>query len=60
MTIADLFRSLHLYLHLTWYAGRGVSPFNATLRVSQLLGHKRAEVTNGYLVSVPKGGSAHA
>ncbi len=45
---------------LTWYAGRGVIPFNATLRVSQLLGHERAEVTNGYLVSVPKGGSAHA
>ncbi len=37
-----------------------VSPFNATLRVSQLLGHERAEVTNGYLASVPKGGSAHA
>ncbi len=40
--------------------GNGVSPFNATLRISRLLDHERTEVTNGYLVSVPKGGSIHA
>ncbi len=35
----------------------GVSPFNATLRVSRLLGHERAEVTNIYLPSEKKDGS---
>ncbi len=38
---------------------RGVSPLNATLRVSQLLGHERAEVTNIYLPSEKKDGDAH-
>lgn len=37
----------------------GVSPFNASLRVSQLLGHERPDVTNIYLASIPKDGAAH-
>ena len=36
----------------------GVSPFNASLRVSQLLGHERPDVTNVYLASI-KDGAAH-
>lgn len=34
----------------------GVSPINASLRVSQLLGHERPDV-NAYLASIPKGNS---
>ena len=32
----------------------GMSPLNASLRVSQLLGHERPDVTKGYLASIPK------
>lgn len=32
----------------------GMSPFNASLRVSQLLGHERSDVTRIYLASIPK------
>ena len=35
----------------------GVSPFNASLRVSQLLGHERSDVTRIYLSSIPKDGA---
>lgn len=37
----------------------GMSPFNASLRVSRLLGHERPDVTNVYLASIPKDGAAH-
>lgn len=37
----------------------GMSPFNASLRVSQLLGHERSDVTKVYLASIPKEGTAH-
>lgn len=37
----------------------GMSPLNASLRVSQLLGHERPDVTDVYLASIPKGGAAH-
>ena len=37
----------------------GMSPLNASLRVSQLLGHERPDVTNVYLASIPKNGVAH-
>ena len=33
----------------------GMSPLNASLRVSQLLGHERPDVTRGYLASVKDG-----
>ena len=33
----------------------GVSPLNASLRVSQLLGHERPDVTRGYLASIKDG-----
>ena len=33
----------------------GASPLNASLRVSQLLGHERPDVTNVYLASVKDG-----
>ena len=33
----------------------GISPLNASLRVSQLLGHERPDVTNVYLTSVKDG-----
>lgn len=33
----------------------GMSPLNASVRVSQLLGHERPDVTRGYLTSVSKG-----
>lgn len=33
----------------------GISPLNASLRVSQLLGHERPDVTNVYLASVKDG-----
>lgn len=35
----------------------GMSPLSASLRVSQLLGHERPDVTRGYLASFPKGGA---
>ena len=34
----------------------GMSPLSASLRVSQLLGHERPDVTRGYLASIPKDG----
>ena len=37
----------------------GASPLNASLCVSQLLGHERPDVTNVYLASIPKEGAAH-
>ena len=37
----------------------GISPLNASLRVSRLLGHERPDVTNVYLASIPKDGSAY-
>lgn len=37
----------------------GMSPLNASLRVSQLLGHERPDVTNVYLASIQKDGAAH-
>ena len=39
--------------------GSGISPLNASLRVSQLLGHERPDVTNVYLASIPKDGAAY-
>lgn len=33
----------------------GMSPLSASLRVSQLLGHERPDVTRGYLASLPEG-----
>ena len=36
----------------------GASPLSASLRVSQLLGHERPDVTKGYLASVSKDGAA--
>ena len=46
----------HSYAARTWQelVGSGVSPFNASLRVSQLLGHERPDVTQVYLASVEK------
>lgn len=35
----------------------GMSPFNASLRVSQLLGHERPDVTWIYLASISKEGA---
>lgn len=35
----------------------GMSPFNASLRVSQLLGHERPDVTRIYLASISKEGA---
>ena len=35
----------------------GISPLSASLRVSQLLGHERPDVTKGYLASIPKDGA---
>ena len=35
----------------------GMSPLSASLRVSQLLGHERPDVTRGYLASFPKDGA---
>ena len=35
----------------------GISPLSASLRVSQLLGHERSDVTRGYLASISKGGA---
>lgn len=34
----------------------GASPLSASLRISQLLGHERPDVTRGYLASVSKDG----
>ncbi len=34
----------------------GISPFNASLRVSQLLGHERSDVTRIYLASITEDG----
>lgn len=36
-------------------ADSGVSPLSASLRVSQLLGHERPDVTRGYLASIEDG-----
>jgi len=46
----------HSYAARTWQEliDSGVSPFNASLRVSQLLGHERPDVTKGYLASLLK------
>lgn len=51
----------HSYAARTWreLVDSGVSPLNASLRVSQLLGHERPDVTHTYLASVPKDGGAH-
>lgn len=48
----------HSYAARTWreLVDSGVSPVNASLRVSQLLGHERSDVTRGYLASIPKDG----
>ena len=35
----------------------GISPFNASLRVSQLLGHERSDVTRIYLASITEDGA---
>ena len=35
----------------------GTSPLSASLRVSQLLGHGRPDVTRGYLASIPRSGA---
>ena len=35
----------------------GMSPLNASLRVSRLLDHERPDVTKGYLASIPKDGA---
>ena len=35
----------------------GMRPFSASLRVSQLLGHERPDVTHGYLASISKEGA---
>ena len=35
----------------------GMSPLSASLRVSQLLGHERPDVTRGYLAFIPKNGA---
>lgn len=35
----------------------GMSPLNASLRVSRLLGHEWPDVTKGYLASIPKDGA---
>lgn len=49
----------HSYAARTWreLVDSGVSPFNASLRVSQLLGHERPDVTRIYLASIPKDGA---
>ena len=51
----------HSYAAHTYQAliDSGMSPFSASLRVSQLLGHERPDVTNVYLASIPKDGSAY-
>lgn len=51
----------HSYAARTYrdLAADGVSPFQASLRVSQLLGHERADVTRIYLASLKKDGDAH-
>lgn len=51
----------HSFAARTWreLVDSGVSPLNASLRVSQLLGHERPDVTHTYLASVPKDGGAH-
>lgn len=49
----------HSYAARTWreLVDSGVSPLNASLRVSQLLGHERADVTHTYLASIPRDGA---
>ncbi len=44
----------HTYAARTWQelVDSGVSPFSASLRVSQLLGHERPDVTTTYLASL--------
>lgn len=46
----------HSYAARTYQelANGGMSPFNASLRVSQLLGHERSDVTRIYLASISK------
>lgn len=48
----------HSYAARTWQelVDSGVSPLNASLRVSQLLGHERPDVTRIYLASVERKG----
>ncbi len=49
----------HSYAARTWQelVDSGVSPFNASLRVSQLLGHECPDVTRIYLASISKDGA---
>lgn len=49
----------HSYAARTYqeFIDSGMSPLSASLRVSQLLGHERPDVTRGYLASVQKGGA---
>lgn len=49
----------HSYAARTYQAlvNGGMSPFNASLRVSQLLGHERSDVTRIYLASISKDGA---
>lgn len=51
----------HSYAARTWreLVDSGASPLNASLRVSQLLGHERPDVTHTYLVSILKDGGSH-
>lgn len=51
----------HSYAARTWreLVDSGASPLNASLRVSQLLGHERPDVTHTYLASIPKDGGSH-
>lgn len=49
----------HSYAARTYqeFIDSGMSPLSASLRVSQLLGHERPDVTRGYLASIPKDGA---
>lgn len=49
----------HSYAARTYqeFIDSGMSPLSASLRVSQLLGHERPDVTHGYLASIPKEGA---
>lgn len=49
----------HSYTARVWQEliNSGKSPLSASLRVSQLLGHERSDVTKGYLASISKDGT---
>lgn len=49
----------HSYAARTYqeFIDGGTSPLSASLRVSQLLGHERPDVTQGYLASISKDGA---